>query len=91
MFYYGGRMVDEASRADSVYRWTVRTLYLFAIVINLYVLIESMKDTPEGQKMLLRLEKLRDDLQRPIKQRKADRLEANKVILEAMQIVEEAN
>jgi len=91
VFYYGGRMVDEASRADSVYRWTVRTLYLFAIVINLYVLIESMKDTPEGQKMLLRLEKLRDDLQRPIKQRKADRLEANKVILEAMQIVEEAN
>ena len=91
MFYYGGRMVDEASRADNVYRWTVRTLYLFAIVINLYVLIESMKDTPEGQKMLLRLEKLRDDLQRPIKQRKKDRLEANKVILEAMQIVEEAN
>jgi len=84
-------MVDEASRADNVYRWTVRTLYLFAIVINLYVLIESMKDTPEGQKMLLRLEKLRDDLQRPIKQRKKDRLEANKVILEAMQIVEEAN
>ena len=81
-------MVDDASRAD---RWTVRTLYLFAIVINLYVLIESMKDTPEGQKMLMRLEKLRDDLQRPIKQRKADRLEANKVILEAMQIVEEAN
>ena len=91
MFYYGGPMVDDASRADTVYRWTVRTLYLFAIVINLYVLVESMKDTPEGQKMLLRLEKLRDDLQRPIKQRKADRLEANKVILEAMQIVEEAN
>ena len=84
-------MVDDASRADTVYRWTVRTLYLFAIVITLYVLVESMKDTPEGQKMLLRLEKLRDDLQRPIKQRKADRLEANKVILEAMQIVEEAN
>lgn len=91
MFYYGDRMVDDASRADTVYRWTVRTLYLFAIVINLYVLVESMKDTPEGQKMLMRLEKLRDDLQRPIKQRKADRLEANKVILEAMQIVEEAN
>jgi len=84
-------MVDEASRADSVYRWTVRTLYLFAIVVNLYVLVESVKDTPEGQKIIARLDKLRDDLKRPMQQRRADRLEANKVILEAMQIVEEAN
>lgn len=84
-------MVDEASRADSVYRWTVRTLYLFAIVVNLYVLVESVKDTPEGQKIVARLDKLRDDLKRPMQQRRADRLEANKVILEAMQIVEEAN
>jgi len=84
-------MVDEASRADSVYRWTVRTLYLFAIVVNLYVLVESVKDTPEGQRIVARLDKLRDDLKRPMQQRRADRLEANKVILEAMQIVEEAN
>lgn len=84
-------MVDDASRADYVYRWTVRTLYLVAIVINLYVLIESMKDSPEGQKILLKLEKVREDLQRPMKQRRKDRLETNKVILEAMQIVEEAN
>jgi hypothetical protein len=84
-------MVDEASRADSVYRWTVRTLYLFAIVVNLYVLVESVKDTPEGQKIVARVDKLRDDLKRPMQQRRADRLEANKVILEAMQIVEEAN
>jgi len=84
-------MVDEASRADNVYRWTVRTLYLFAIVVNLYVLVESVKDTPEGQKIIARLDKLRDDLKRPMQQRRKDRLEANKVILEAMQIVEEAN
>jgi hypothetical protein len=84
-------MVDDASRADSVYRWTVRTLYLFAIVVNLYVLVESVKDTPEGQRIIARLDKLRDDLKRPMQQRRKDRLETNKVILEAMQIVEEAN
>lgn len=84
-------MVDEDTRAETIYRWTVRTLYLFAIVINLYVLIESMKDSPEGQQLLLKLAKIRDDLKRPTQQRRKDRLETNKVILEAMQIVEEAN
>lgn len=81
----------EPTRADTAYRWTVRTIYLLAIVLNLYVLIASMKETPEGQLILNRLEQLRDELTRPLRQRRADRVEANRVILEAWSIVEGAN
>lgn len=80
----------EPTRADTAYRWTVRTVYLLAIVLNLYVLIASMKETPEGREILIRLDRLRSELTRPLRQRRADRVEANRVILEAWSIVEGA-
>lgn len=33
--------------AEAVYRWTVRTLYLVAIALNVWVLWDSVKDRPE--------------------------------------------
>ena len=50
------------THAERAYRWTIRTLYLIAVVANLWLLLQTMKETPEGQIMLQRLEDTWDRL-----------------------------
>jgi len=93
VWHYGKPMDDarDDTKADSAYRWTIRSLYLLALVANVWLLLDSMKETPEGRVMLARLEQLKEKTLSPWKRRHAEQVEANRVILEAMMIVDGAD
>ena len=80
--------VDPDTHAERAYRWTIRTLYLIAVVANLWLLIQTMKETPEGQIMLQRLEHTWQRLRASARARAYEEAEAKRVILEAMMIVD---
>lgn len=80
---------DDA-RAERLYRWTIRGLYAFALAANVWLLIDTMKDTPEGQLLLHRMEERWEKIMEPARRTRDERLQANRVILEAMMIVDDA-
>lgn len=37
----------EGTDSEVLYRWTIRTLYVLAIALNVYMLVDQMKDSEE--------------------------------------------
>ena len=80
---------DEAD-AEVLYRWTIRALYVLAIGLNLYMLVDQMKDTPEVAVARARVQGWVARRLAPLKATQAFRRHANAVIYEATEIVENA-
>jgi hypothetical protein len=80
----------EDDTAEVVYTWTIRSLYVLAIGLNVYMLWEQMKDTPEVGEYRARWETAKARALAPLKERKRMKLETGKVIFEAMEIVADA-
>jgi hypothetical protein len=78
------------STADSVYKWTVRTLYTAAIGLNVYFLYQQYKDTESGKELKNRYDKLYNSVVKPIKDKKLFRRQADETLVEAWIIVDEA-
>lgn len=76
--------------ADSVYKWTIRTLYTAAIALNVYFLYQQYKDTDGGREITNRYQKLVNKIVKPIKERKRFRRQADETLIEAWVIVDDA-
>ena len=74
--------------SDRIYKLTIRSLYVAALVLNAWVLWDQVKDTTEGQALRQRLSSATDKLTTPWRERKRFRRNANQVIFEATTIVE---
>lgn len=81
--------MTEESTADRVYTWTVRSLYAAAIALNVWLLLETLQESPEGQVILEKLRELQHRALAPVRERKAFRRAANRMLLDAMIIVGE--
>jgi hypothetical protein len=79
------------STPDQVYKWTIRFLYGAAITLNLWYLLENYRDTPEGKRVITRVENISRDLLRPWHERKHFRRQADETLVEAWIIVDEAS
>jgi len=76
--------------ADTVYKWTIRTLYTAAISLNLYFLYQQYKDTEGGKDLKAKFDKARDEAAKPWRDRKHFRRQAAETLVEAWIIVDEA-
>ena len=74
---------------DRLYRWTVRGLYVLAIGLNVWILWDQVRDSPEGVALRAKASGLRDAVSQPWRDRQHFRRNANRVIYEATTIVEE--
>jgi hypothetical protein len=83
-------MEEKNNAGDSVYKWTVRSLYLAAIALNVYFLYQQYKDTDGGRALASKYERLKAKIQKPLKDKKAFRRQANETIVEAWLIVDDA-
>jgi hypothetical protein len=83
-------MTDQTSREERIYRNTVRALYLFALAANAVIIWGQVKDTPEGIVLRTRTKQLGRTITKPYRERQWFIKEKNKVIFEAVTVVEEA-
>jgi hypothetical protein len=88
---YHSKVSEYDTPADHVYKWTIRGLYLAAISINLWFLMEQHKDSPEGQRIVSRMEKFSSKIIKPWHQRKYFRRAVNETIYEAWNVVDTAS
>ena len=86
---YGGRM-DDDQHSMRVYRWTIRGLYLTALLLNAWVLWDQVKDSPEGIAIRQRAQAAADRVMAPVREQQMFRKAANAVVYEAVTIVEES-
>jgi hypothetical protein len=82
--------VDDDAAAEAAYRWTVRALYLGAIALNVWVLYEQVKGTPELAAARARVVARFERAKRTAGARRHFARHANRVIYEATEIVEDA-
>ena len=80
-------MATDDDTGDALYRWTIRGLYVVAIGLNVWVLWDQVRDTPEGEVIRARAHLLSEIVMRPIRERTHFRRAANRVIFEAMTVV----
>lgn len=78
-------------RDEAIYRWTIRSLYAVAIAVNVWLLWDQVKDTPEVEGMRRRYVRATEKLWSPLRERQLFRRHTNAVIFEATQIVEDAD
>jgi len=83
-------MDKNETTGDTVYKWTVRSLYTAAIALNLWYLLEQYRQTPEGKTLLTRAEKVVKKWIKPFHERKKFRRLADETIVEAWIVVDEA-
>jgi len=83
-------MTEPTTREERIYRNTVRALYLFALAANALIIWGQVKDTPEGVILRTRTKQLGRQVTKPYRDREWFRREKNKVIYEAVTVVEEA-
>jgi len=83
-------MTDQSNREERIYRNTVRALYLFALAANAVIIWGQVKDTPEVVMLRTRSKQLGRQIMRPYRERQWFIKEKNKVIFEAVSVVEEA-
>jgi hypothetical protein len=74
---------------DRLYTWTIRTLYTLAIALNVWILWDQVKDSPEGQAITRHVSETWEKLSGPVREAQMFRRHANRVIFEAQTIVEE--
>lgn len=83
---------DELREADSrLYRWTVRTLYVVAVGLNVYLLVRASADDTEVAIAKARAAAWWREVTKPWREAERFRRAANRVQYEAAQIVEEAS
>jgi hypothetical protein len=82
--------MTEQDRSDRIYTWTIRGLYTVAIALNVWVIWDQVKMTPEGAELEAKVERLKMLLLRPIHDRKHFRRAVAETLLDAHEIVEEA-
>lgn len=75
---------------DRLYRWTIRSLYIVAIGLNVWLLWDQMKDGPEAQMAKAQLVRWKDQALKPMRDRQMFRKHANRLLYEATEIVEAA-
>lgn len=83
-------MDENETVSDVAYKWTVRTLYTAAIVLNLWYLLEQYRQTPEGKTILSRAERLKKRLSKPLHEGRRFRRLANETLVEAWVVVDQA-
>jgi hypothetical protein len=83
-------MEEKLNAGDSVYKWTVRTLYICAIALNVYFLFQQYKDTDGGKELAGKYEKMKQKMRKPFNDRKKFRRDATETIVEAWMIVDDA-
>lgn len=81
---------ESESRPDTVYKWTVRTLYTTAFVLNLWYLMETYRDTPEAQRMVSRVERAWKKVSANRITEKVWRYSRTKMMVEAEVLLEQA-
>jgi hypothetical protein len=74
---------------DRLYSFTVKTLYLVAVLLNATVIWEQTKDTESGKKIRASWQKLREDITSRIRAAHDLRAAESWVIWEAMNILTE--
>jgi hypothetical protein len=80
-------MATDDDTGEALYRWTIRGLYVVAIGLNVWVLWDQVRDTPEGEAIRSRAASYSEIISRPIRERTHFRRAANRVIFEAMTVV----
>jgi hypothetical protein len=85
-------IVPDQDEADTevIYRWTIRALYALAIGLNVYMLVDQMKDSPEWQVTQAKATRWIQRRLEPLRARQMFTRHANAVIYEATEIVESA-
>jgi hypothetical protein len=76
--------------ADLAYRWTVRTLYVVAIALNVWVLWDQLAEDADAKVVKAKVNAWMAKALRPFHLDRQVKREAGAVIFEAMQVVEEA-
>lgn len=84
-------LIDGEGTADRAYRWTVRGLYALAIILNVWLLWDAVKDNPEAAELKSQLARMKNRAMHPFQLEQVIQRETGPMIWEAMQIVEEAN
>lgn len=79
---------DDDAQAERVYRWTIRALYALAIGLNVWLLWEQVKDSPETQIWQRTWRARAERALEPLRERVHFRRHLNAVIYEATEIVE---
>lgn len=83
-------MEETDSLPERAYTWTIRSLYTAAIALNLWYLMESYRETPEAKTLMARASKLWRRMDTPRRIKKNLRREETATVLEAWNIVEQA-
>jgi len=76
--------------SERIYRLTIRSLYVAALVLNAWVLWDQVRDSPEGQALTARVRSFSDKVTKPVREAQLFRKQANAVVFEAVTIVEES-
>ena len=81
-------MADEYGD-DRIYKWTIRTLYAFAIGLNCWILWDQVKDSPEALAIRSKLSEGWEKASAPVREAKMFERARNRMIYEATTIVEQ--
>lgn len=76
-------MENSETTGDTIYKWTTRTLYTAAIMLNLWYLMEQYRDTPEAKRVLTQLENKSKKILKPWRQRKHFRRMVEETLIDA--------
>ena len=77
--------------ADLAYRWTIRTLYVVAIALNVWVLWDQLAEDPEAKVLKVKLSSWAAKALKPFHLDRQVKKETGAVLWEAQTIVEEAD
>ncbi len=83
---------DQAEEESQLYRWTIRGLYVLAIALNVYIMVDQMNEANPTRLPIVKakveswMRRAVEPLQAPGRFRRA----TNRVIYEATEIVENA-
>jgi len=81
---------EHDTPADTAYRWTIRTLYLAAIILNVWVLWDQTQNDTQKAVLGARLKKWGERIMHPIRVEQQIEKETGPMLWEAQTIVETA-
>ena len=83
-------MEYQNATSDTVYKWTIRTLYTTAIALNVWYLLEQYRQTPEAKTLLSRAERIKQRFTKTMRDTKKFRRMADETLVEAWIVVDQA-
>ena len=78
----------SSNSAETIYKWTIRGLYLFAFAVNFWMVYDAYKDTIEVKILRQRLDDFFGRMTRRAREPGAFRRATNRMLWEAMQTVD---